>query len=135
MYLFPILEYNGNGKYSFKPAAAFLLSATTGVNINLIKNVVVQELKTGQYRPSYDAEDGRGVITVGTKGCVTITYTEKFFSDDPRSYNNNGRGKDLDTWLYLSSHEVGHLPQVEKHYGLISYWWIVSLRNIIVILI
>ncbi|WP_286863330.1 MULTISPECIES: hypothetical protein [Sphingobacterium] len=31
-------------------------------------------------------------------------------------------GKILDKWLYLSSHEVGHLPQVEKHDGLISYF-------------
>ena len=122
MYLFPVLEYNGDGKYSFKPAAAFLLSATTGVNINLIKNVVVQERKAGRYRPSYDAEDERGAITVGTKGYMTITYTENYFSDDPRSYNNNGRGKDLYEWLDLSSHEVGHLPQVEKYDGLISYF-------------
>ncbi|QIH34426.1 RHS repeat-associated core domain-containing protein [Sphingobacterium sp. DR205] len=37
MYPFPILKYNGYGRYSFKPATTFLLNATTGVDINLIK--------------------------------------------------------------------------------------------------
>ncbi len=117
MYPFPILKYNGSGRYSFKPAAAFLLSATTGVDINLIKNVVVQERKAGQYRPFY----GSGAITLGTKDNMSITYTNNFFSDDPNSFNGYGFGKDINAWFRLSSHEVGHLPQVKKQDDVINY--------------
>ncbi|TWI13911.1 hypothetical protein IQ31_05460 [Sphingobacterium siyangense] len=56
------------------------------------------------------------------KGLHDYYVYREFFSYDPQLYKNNGYGKNLDAWWGLSSHEVGYLPQVEKHDGLISYF-------------
>ena len=122
LYPWPILQVNGQtGNYSFKPAAAHLLSLTTGISKDLISKVVVQERKAGQYRPFYSSDEGGGAITVGNKNYMSITYTENYFADDPSIYNGNGFGQDLNKWLRLSSHEVGHLEQIKKHDSLFGY--------------
>jgi RHS repeat-associated protein len=121
-----ILTYDSqlglHGGYKFTQSAAHLLSLVSGVSRVYIDNTVVQERAAGQYRPFYSAKDGGGAITLGS-GVLNsnITYTENFFNDDPASYNGHGYGQDVMSWLSLSSHEVGHLPQISKAGGLLSY--------------
>lgn len=118
----PILKYNpATGNYNFTKSATHLLSLVSGVDKNIISGTVVQERKIGQLRPFYDSNEGGGAITVGTKDYKTITYTENFFADNKESYNGNGYGRNIKSWLSLSSHEVGHLPQIDKAGGVISY--------------
>lgn len=110
------------GGYKFTQSAAHLLSLVSGVNRIYIDNTIVQERAAGQYRPFYSANKGGGAITSGT-GVLNsnITYTENWFNDDPNSYNGHGYGQNIMEWLYLSSHEVGHLPQVAKTGSLLKY--------------
>jgi RHS repeat-associated protein len=118
----PILNYNSaTGNYSFTKLATHLLSLVSGVSKETISNTVIQERKIGQYRPFYSSEDRGGAITVGTKDYKTITYTENFFADNKDDYKGNGFGRNIKTWLSLSAHEVGHLPQIDKEGGLVSY--------------
>ncbi len=121
-----ILVYDANlglyGGYKFTKSAVHLLALVSGVSRLYINNTVIQKRAVGQYRPWYSANKGGGAITLGT-GLFNsnITYTENFFNDDPNSYNGNGFGQDVMAWLSLSSHEVGHLPQIGKAGGLLSY--------------
>ena len=121
-----ILIYNANlglyGGYKFTPSAAHLLSLVSGVDRIYIDNTVVQERAPGQYRPFYSANKGGGAITLGTDIFNSnITYTENWFSDDPNSYEGHGYGQNIMAWLFLSSHEVGHLPQIAKAGNLLKY--------------
>ena len=118
----PVLRKNQDGTFSFKPAAAHLLSLVSGVNESIIANTVIQVRAPGQYRPGYNAYKGGGAITMGlTSLTANITYTENYFEDDPTRYNNNGYGQDVMEWLFLSSHEVGHIPQIDEKKGFFGY--------------
>lgn len=113
LYPRPILSYNAStGTYSFRPAVAHLLSLTSGLKENIIRDAVIQERAPGHYRPFYRASEGGGAITLGDRSRTSITYTENFFADDPSSFNGNGFGQDSKRWLDISSHEVVHLGQV-----------------------
>ena len=81
----PILRRNQDGTYSFKPAAAHLLSLVSQVPIIYIQTVKIQERKPGQYRPIYNIKDvGGGAITLGTNSYeANITFTENYFEDNP----------------------------------------------------
>jgi RHS repeat-associated protein len=122
----PILVYDANlglyGGYRFTKSAAHLLSLVSGVDKVYIENAVVQERAVGQYRPFYSASKGGGAITLGWNSIgATITYTENWFADDRSAYNGHGYGQDVYAWLALSSHEVGHLPQISREGGLFGY--------------
>jgi hypothetical protein len=121
-----VLRYDPNlglyGGYRFTPLAAQLLSLVSGVNRVYIDNAIVQERRAGQYRPWYPANEGGGAITLGNNGIgATITYTENWFEDNPSAYHGNGYGQNINAWLSLSSHEVGHIPQIAKSGGIMSY--------------
>ncbi len=118
----PILKYNQiTGNYNFTAPASHLLSLVSGVNRETIESTIIQERKVGQYRPLYSANKGGGAITIGTTDRKTITYTENFFANNKDSYEGHGYGRDLNAWLDISSHEVGHLPQIDKAGGIWSY--------------
>ncbi len=121
-----ILVYNASiglyGGYHFTQSAATLLSLVSGVSKFYIENVIIQERAPGQYRPFYSSDVGGGAITLGTSGYrANITYTQNFFADDPLAYDNHGYGQNIHAWLALSSHEVGHIPQIDDAGGLLSY--------------
>jgi RHS repeat-associated protein len=118
----PILKKNNGNTYSFKPAATHLLSLVSGVKESYIENTIVKERAAGNYRPFYSANKGGGAITLGTSVYNSnITFTENWFNDDHSSYNGHGYGQNIMAWLNLSSHEVGHIPQIGKEGGLGSY--------------
>ena len=121
-----VLIYNShlgiNGGYRYTKSASHLLSLVSGVSEKLIQNAVVLERGLGTYRPWYKANKGGGAITIGLKDSYkSITFTENFFEDDPNAYNKNGFGQNVKVWLRLSSHEVGHLPQIDESGGLLPY--------------
>ncbi|GAA4379797.1 hypothetical protein GCM10023186_17580 [Hymenobacter koreensis] len=116
-----ILTYR-DGEYRFTQSAAHLLSLVSGVDRVYIENIVVKERGVGHYRPFYNANEGGGAITVGHNSFgATITYTQNWFADDPDSYSGHGFGQNVMRWLALSSHEVGHIPQISKEGGLLGY--------------
>ncbi len=119
----PILRRNQDGTYSFKPAAAHLLSLVSQVPIIYIQTVKIQERKPGQYRPIYNIKDvGGGAITLGTNSYeANITFTENYFEDNPTMYWDQGYGKNVMEWLSITSHEVKHIPQIDQKGGLFKY--------------
>lgn len=108
------------GEYNFTKPVAYLLSLVSGVSLETISTVVVQSRKLGQYRPWYQGRTSIGGLTLGTRNYKTITYTENLFRAP--AYND-GHGYAFNTydWLSLSSHEVGHLPQIDRAGGLFAY--------------
>lgn len=130
----PILIFHPNkglhGTYNFRQATSYLLSLVSGVSEGIISNVTIQKRAAGQFRPFYSSYGGGGGITLGSSSAnANITYTENFFDDNPESYKNkyigdgqgHGYGQDIKTWLGISAHQVGHLPQIDKAGGLLSY--------------
>ncbi|MCQ2211678.1 MAG: RHS repeat-associated core domain-containing protein [Paludibacteraceae bacterium] len=129
-----ILEYSKNagfyrpfsgytGGYRFKSATIHLLSLVSGVEEDIIARVSIIARGPGHYLPGYSANiRGGGAITLGdNRYNSTIIYTENFFDDNPESYNKHGYGKDVMRWLSLSSHEVGHLKQIEQFKNVFKY--------------
>jgi hypothetical protein len=110
------------GGYKYTKSAVHLLSLVSGVNKSYIENTVVQERSPGQYRPFYSNNNGGGAITLGTNSYSSnITFTENWFADDPNAYEGHGYGQDVIGWLSLSSHEVGHIPQINQKGGFLGY--------------
>jgi RHS repeat-associated protein len=117
-----VVKFNNvSGKYNFTKPAIHVLYLTTGVDKRLLETVVVQPRSLGQYRPLYDADEGGGGITVGDGSYNTITYTENYFENNSSKYKGNGYGMNVGEWLDISSHEVGHLTQIAREGGLVSY--------------
>jgi len=111
-----------NGGYRFTQSAAHLLSLVSGVDRLYIEHAIIQERAPGQYRPFYSANKGGGAMTLGWNSVgATINYTENYFADDRSSYKGHGYGQDIFEWLDISSHEVGHLPQIDREGGLFGY--------------
>jgi len=127
LYPEPILIYDAslglNGGYRFTRSAAHLLSLVSGLPEYLIANrTIVQKRAIGQYRPFYNVKKtGGGGITLGNGGYFNITYTENYFSDDPKSYDGFGYGQNIYEWLEISSHEVMHIRQNIGHGNFFNY--------------
>ena len=120
IYPISILIYNPfSNTYRFTKPAAHLLSLVSGVSWETISSTIIQERRIGRYRPFYKASEGGGAITLGSPDEKTITYTENFFAAE--GYDGHAYGRDIFTWLDLSAHEVGHLPQIDRKGGLFSY--------------
>jgi hypothetical protein len=118
----PVLIYNqATNTYRFTNGASHLLSLVSGVDKRKIQNTVVQPRAVGQYRPWYSSNNGGGAITLGSPNYHTITYTQNWFEDDATKYEGHGYGQDVYRWLSLSSHEVGHLEQIDREGGFFSY--------------
>jgi RHS repeat-associated protein len=118
----PVLIYNqATNTYRFTNAASHLLSLVSGVDKRKIQNSVIQPRAVGQYRPWFSSNNGGGAITLGTTKYHTITYTENWFEDDASKYKGHGYGQDIYRWLSLSSHEVGHIEQIDRKGGFFSY--------------
>jgi RHS repeat-associated protein len=116
-----VVRYDAKGDGHFTAPAVHLLSMMSGVSEKLIENSVVQKRGPGQYRPWYNANNGGGAITLGTLERPTITYTENWFDNSTKAYSGHGYGLDVQSWLVESSHEVGHLPQLQNSGGIFSY--------------
>ena len=119
-----ILKYNSKlGGYKYTQSATHLLSLVTGVSKYYIDNTIVYKRQLGRIRPFENMrKDGGGAITLGRSSLgANITFTENFFADDPKAYNNNGYGQNVYEWLALSSHEIKHVPQIDQKGGLWSY--------------
>ena len=111
------------GGYKFKEATVHLLSLVSGVDKDLIKRVSIVKRGPGHYLPWYSAYNWGGGITLGdSRFNSVIVYTENFFEDNSESYNGYGFGQDVITWLSLSSHEVGHLKQIDEIGNSIVYY-------------
>ena len=108
-----------NGYYTFSKPAACLLSLVSGVSAKAILNVKVQNRGdahgTHKFIPAYSSNKGGGAITLGNdKYKSSMTFTENFFEDDRKAYNNNGYGQDINQWFDLASHEVVHLKHIDQ---------------------
>jgi hypothetical protein len=110
------------GGYFLNKSTIHLLSLVTGVNNEMIGSVAIQMRAPGQFRPWYRADLGGGAITLGNSSYdAVITFTENWFEDISSKFNNHGFGQDIKRWLSLLSHEVGHLPQIDKAGGVFAY--------------
>jgi RHS repeat-associated protein len=122
LYPKPILIFNqATNTYRYTNAASHLLSLVSGVDKRKIQNAIIQPRAIGQYRPFYSSNKGGGAITLGATNYHTITYTENFFEDNASKYEGHGYGQDIYRWLSLSSHEVGHIEQIDREGGFFAY--------------
>ena len=98
----------------------------SGVDESLINNAIIAQTGAplgtsgGIAVPSYDPNEGGGAMTLPDEyglGIKRIIYTKNFFSSDNEKYRGNAYAYDMMSWLDLSSHEVGHLPQIDQYKG------------------
>ena len=102
--------------FKIKPAASHLLSLVSGVDEQCISLTYILQRAPGHYIPFYSSNKGGGAITIGNSSYVgTIILTQNYFENDKKSYNNHGYGQNAKEWLFLLSHEVGHLPQIDEY--------------------
>ncbi len=119
----PLLIYNKEkGSYKFTKSAVHLLHLVSGVSKPMIENAQILKRGPGKYVPFYSSNSGGGAITLGSNGNNgKIIYTQNYFEDDKSKYNGKGYGQDIKSWLSISAHEVGHLPQIDRQGGAMSY--------------
>ena len=110
------------GGYYLNKSTVHLLSLVSGVDYQMIERVIIQKRAPGQYWPWYQSDMGGGAMTIGNSSySAVISFTQNYFEDVRSKYNNHGYGKEIEKWLSLLSHEVGHLPQIDRAGGLFSY--------------
>ena len=122
-----ILKYDARafphgGGYRLTSSAVHLLSLVSGVKESYIANSIIVKRGFGHYVPWYSSKKGGGAITLGySSNCSNIILTQNFFEDDASAYNNHGYGQNISEWLDILSHEVGHIPQIDKNGGMAGY--------------
>ena len=122
-----ILKYDARafphgGGYRLTSPAAHLLSLVSGVKESYIANSIIVERGVGHYVPWYSSKKGGGAITLGySSNSSNIILTQNYFEDDASAYNNHGYGQNISEWLDILSHEVGHIPQIDKNGGMAGY--------------
>ncbi len=97
--------------YSFT-AAAHLLSLVSGVNEADISAIKIVN-SVGTLFPLYEVLPGGGAATIKQDGQNTIRMASNYFSTPSiggkYDYSNN-----VNAWLGLASHEVGHLRDIKE---------------------
>ena len=127
LYPSAILKYDAlafphGGGYRLTSPAAHLLSMVSGVKESYISNSIIVERGVGHYVPWYSSKKGGGAITLGySSNSSNIILTQNYFEDNASAYDNNGYGQNISEWLDILSHEVGHIPQIDKNGGMIGY--------------
>ena len=111
---------NGSG-YRYSPYMINLLSKVSGVDKDIIGHTKIEARSPRKYIPFYSAQKGGGAITLGNHKWQSITFTENFFSTDQELFNNKAYANDLNSWLRMSSHEVGHLAHTHRYKSFIIY--------------
>lgn len=119
-----ILIRDANGHYNFRPDVAHLLHLVSGVEKSLITKARIYPRSPLRYIPWYRSTKGGGAITLGSKNWQSITFTDNFFSADQKKYSGRAYGDQIDTWLRLAAHEVGHLAHAQKFGSLFIYLWV-----------
>lgn len=89
-------------------AAVTLLHAVSGVEQRLLRGARIRPARTNWLRAPWYAPHRGGAITVGR----TIWFTRIWFD---RRRHGDGSLLSCWRWLLLLAHEVGHLPQAERH--------------------
>ena len=107
--------------YRYSPLMISLLSKVSNVSPNIIAHTKIESRSYRKYIPFYVASKGGGAITLGNQNWQTITFTENFFSTDQSLYNNRAYANDMQSWLRMSSHEVGHLAHTHRYKSFIIY--------------
>jgi hypothetical protein len=129
-----ILSYDPNlgesGGYKLKPSAIHLLSLVSNVSPNIIENTFIQKRGKGHFYPfwvpfiaeGYAPSAGGGALTLGdNRFNSSITFTPNWFTDDTNIYPKSAKGNNPNLWLDILSHEVGHIPQTERHENMWHY--------------
>ena len=100
--------------YRFTSAAAHLLSLVSGVPEADINKTRIANAY-GTVFSGYDPNTGGGAMTVpGGDNDYLINYSDNYFSyRHQRSYSKD-RSDDAYGWLWLSSHEVGHIRDIQE---------------------
>ena len=122
-----ILKYDAQafphgGGFRLTAPATHLLSLVSGVKESYIANAIIVKRGFGHYIPWYSSRKGGGAITLGySSNKSNIFLTQNYFEDDASAYNNNGYGQNISEWLDILSHEVGHIPQIDRNGGMMKY--------------
>lgn len=117
----PIKENDLRQGFSFRPAMAFLMSELADVDLKMVEDCTIYSRSVGRYVPWYSAKKGGGAITLGNRKKQSITFTENFFSADKEVYAYVAYGDELNAWLRMAAHEVGHLKHAQRFKFLLIY--------------
>ncbi len=94
------------------PLAIAVLGPLTRVPQELLAQAVVRPAATNWLRaPWYRKHRGGGAITIGR----TIWFTGNWFAAAGEGAHGDGAPMSTWRWLWHLAHEVGHLPQAERH--------------------
>ena len=101
--------------YKFTEAATHLLSLTSGISEADIRKVNIRN-NGGGMLPTYDPNEGGGAMTFPGKDDQNyrMNLTDNFFKNPINKYGKNDYGDDVMGWLDLTSHEVGHIKDIQE---------------------
>ncbi len=125
-----LIRSAGQSHYHYGPAMSRLLSLVSGVSESTIRQTKIYSRHLLRYIPMYQATKGGGAITLGNKRWTSITYTENFFSTDQQRYGSAAYGNNLNVWLRLSAHEVGHLHHAQRFKSFLIYLFVFAYQYI-----
>ena len=114
-------EISRSRKFRFTDKASFLLSLVSGVDEEKIRTCSIYRRNPYRYFPWYRASRGGGAITFGSRNWSSITFTENFFSEDNKFFNNRAYGNRMDIWLSLAAHEVVHIRHAQRFGNFVIY--------------
>lgn len=107
--------------YRYTKLMVNLLHKVSSVPASIIETTRIYPRSARRYIPFYPAHTGGGAITLGSDTWSSITFTENFFSTDQERYHNRAYANAVDSWLYLSAHEVGHLIHAVRYRFFVIY--------------
>jgi len=102
--------------YKFTEAATHLLSLVSGISASEINKVDINNAK-GSVLPAYDPKEGGGAMTLptGNSNQYDMNFTDNFFNQKQAGkYGSADNSNDVIGWLDLTSHEVGHIKDIQE---------------------
>jgi len=107
--------------YKFTESATHFLSLVSGISETDISKVEIRNA-SGSLLPAYDPKKGGGGMTFPGKDKETIrmNLTDNYFTTNKYGYTDYGDNSI--EWLELTSHEVGHIRDVNELGGKPNYF-------------
>jgi hypothetical protein len=100
--------------YKFTGGAAHLLSLVSGIAVDDISKAEIRNTGSG-ILPSYNPSEGGGGITFpGNNNTYRINLTNNFFDNTNNRFESKGYQDDIMAWIYIMSHEVGHIKDINE---------------------
>ena len=110
--------------YKFTESATHLLSLVSGIPEADIQKLNIQN-SGGGLLPAYNPAEGGGGMTFpgDDANSYRMNLTNNFFDNSNNKYGSNGHPNDVMPWLDLTSHEVGHIRDIQEIGGSTEHYF------------